>query len=336
MIPFLLQGAQALAQNQSKDENAAKEVSQEVDQSAQNEPFSLEGSFDMLVDKMSGWVDSIVLKLPNFILAVIVFIIFWFLAKYVAKLIDRLLRHSVRQDSVRMVSVKVVKVIVVMIGFFVALGIMDLNQVLTTILGAAGVIGLAVGLALQGILNNSFSGVLLSFLPKIEIGDWVVTNDIEGKITEITLRSITVQKADNNIVVIPNSLIVEAPFENYSHTARKRIIVECGVGYESDLEMVRDVTVEMIADKFPQKDGEEVEFFYQEFGSSSINYVLRFWADASKKRDIHVLRNEAVMAIHKLYNEKDINIPFPIRTLDFDKNKFRAETLTVENRSAGN
>jgi small conductance mechanosensitive channel len=83
---------------------------------------------------------------------------------------------------------------------------------------------------------------------------------------------------------------------------------------------------------FPQKPGEEVEFFYQEFGDSSINYVLRFWVDVTKNRDNLVTQNKAILEIKRLYDANDINIPFPIRTLDFGKNKFRSETLTISNK----
>ena len=66
--------------------------------------------------------------------------------------------------------------------------------------------------------------------------------------------------------------------------------MNCGVGYESDLEMVRDLTTEVIKDNFPQRGNEEVEFLYQGFGDSSINYVVRFWADVTKTRISLLLR----------------------------------------------
>ena len=132
--------------------------------------------------------------------------------------------------------------------------------------------------------------------------------------------------------MIPNSKIIDEPFKNFSQTARSRAFISCGVGYESDLEKVRDVTVDLIKGMFPQNSGEEVEFFYQEFGDSSINFVLRFWVPAVKNRDLLVAQNEAIIAIKKVYDEHDFNIPFPIRTLDFGKNKFRSETISISNK----
>ena len=248
--------------------------------------FDIEKSLESLVDKLSGWLNSLIVNLPNIILAVLVFILFIFTAKWIGKFVNRLLIRKVKQDSIREITIKVLKAIIILTGFFVALGLLNLNKLLTSILAGAGVIGLAVGLALQGPLNNSFSGVILSFLPELQIGDWVETNGYAGTVVEINLRSIKVRQSDNNFVVIPNSKIVNDAFKNYSRTERSRIFVNCGVHYSSDLEMVKKLTTDTIAELFPQNGEEEVEFLYNEFADSSINFTVRFWTDARKNFDI--------------------------------------------------
>lgn len=279
--------------------------------------FDIQESIKGIWDKLGGWLDKLILGLPNFILAIIVFIVFIFIARYVGKLFDRLFRKQIKQDSIRLMAVKVLKAIVILVGFFVALGLLNLDKVLTSVLAGAGVVGLAIGLALQGTLNNTFSGVILSFLPELQIGDWVETNGYAGAVTEINLRNIVVKQSDNNYVVIPNSKIVEEPFKNFSRTPRSRIFVNCGVGYGSDLEMVEKLTLDVIKNAFPQRGNEEVEFMYSGFGDSSINYVVRFWADVTKNRDILVAQHKAIIEIKKAYDANGVNIPFPIRTIDF-------------------
>ncbi|PTX42588.1 small conductance mechanosensitive channel [Christiangramia gaetbulicola] len=279
--------------------------------------FNIQDSLSGITDKLGGWLDSLILGLPNFLLAVIVFVAFTFIAKYVGQLFERVTRNQIKQDSIRLMTVKVIKAIVVLIGFFIALGLLNLDKVLTSVLAGAGVVGLAIGLALQGTLNNTFSGLILSFLPELQIGDWVETNGYAGTVTEINLRNIVIKQSDNNYVVIPNSKIIEEPFKNFTRTARSRVFVNCGVGYESDLEMVRDLTLQVIKDLFPQRGNEEVEFMYNEFGDSSINFTVRFWTDVTKNRDILVAQNEAIIAIKKAYDGKGVNIPFPIRTINF-------------------
>lgn len=284
-----------------------------------------------LLDKVLSWVDSFILNLPNFFLAILVLILFVIFAKYSSKLVDRIFRKSSAQDSIRTVSVKVFKVIIIGLGLFLSLGILNLNTVLTSILGAAGVVGLAVGFALQGTLHNTFAGVIISFIPKLQIGDWIETNDYSGFVVDINLRSIIIQSVDYNLVVIPNSKIVDAPFKNFSRTPRGRIILTCGVGYESDLPKVEDITINAIKGIFDQNPGEGIELYFTEFGDSSINYQLRFWTNVANQGDVYKAQHKAILAIKAAYNKHNINIPFPIRTLDFGKNKFRSETLDIRN-----
>lgn len=290
-----------------------------------------EKAWSDLTTKIYNWADSIVMNLPNFLIAIIVIILFVIFAKYASRLVDKIFRKSTAQDSIRTVSVKVFRVVIISFGIFLALGILNLNSFLTTILGAAGVLGLAVGFALQGTLHNTFSGIIISFIPKLQIGDWIETNDFAGFVVDINLRSVIIQTVDYNLVVIPNSKIVDAPFKNFSRTPRGRIILECGVGYESDLPKVQEITENAIKEIFDQQAGESIQFYYTEFGDSSINYQLRFWADVANQGDVYKSQHNAILAIKAAYNKHNINIPFPIRTLDFGKNKFRSEKIDIRN-----
>ncbi len=282
------------------------------------EGFNLHDSIEGIWEKLGEWMDSLILSLPNFILAVLVFILFVVAAKYIGKLLNKILRFKVKQDSIREITIKIIKVVVIAIGFFVALGLLNLNTILTSVLAGAGVVGLAIGLALQGTLNNTFSGILLSFLPELQIGDWIENNGYAGRVVEINLRSIVIRQADNNYVVIPNSQVIDAPFKNFSRTARSRVMVNCGVAYDSDLEFVKDLTTKTIRKHFPQNMEEEVEFMYNEFGDSSINFTVRFWIPATDNRQLLFARSKAIIEIKKVYDQNGINIPFPIRTLEFN------------------
>lgn len=293
-----------------------------------NQTFDVSDAINGLWDKLDGWLDAIILKLPNFIVAILVMVLFYFIARGLRKLVKKLLLRRVSEESIKQMIGQIVFAITLLIGFFVALGVLELDKVLTSILAGAGVVGLAIGLALQGTLSNTVSGFILSFLPKISLGDWIETSDEKGFVTEINLRNVTIQRPDNNFTVIPNSTFIENPFTNYSISKRSRIIVGCGVGYESDLQMVEDLTVKVIGEAFPQENDEQVEFFFTEFGDSSINFLVRFWADHSNGKEGFMHRHKAVKTIKKHFDEADINIPFPIRTLDFGKNN-----LTVHSKS---
>ncbi|MFH4966668.1 mechanosensitive ion channel [Gaetbulibacter sp. M240] len=287
--------------------------------------FNFESTIGKLWDKLNGWVDAIILKLPNLILAILIMVLFLFIAKGIKKFLYRFLLSRVSQKSIQDMISKIVYVSIILLGFFIALGVLNLNKVLTSILAGAGVVGLAVGLALQGTLSNTFGGVVLSFMPNIRINDFIETSDTSGFVSEISLRNIVLKKPDNNFVIIPNSKFIENRFTNYSLSDRSRITVACGVGYESDLQQVENIVTNIISENFKQNNGEKVEFYFTEFGDSSINFITRFSVNMISSKEELESKHKAIKLIKSEFNKEGINIPFPIRTLDFGKNNLRLD-----------
>lgn len=285
--------------------------------------FSLSDSISNLWDKLDGWMDAVILKVPNFVLAIIVMVAFVFIAKGVRRIAEKVMLKNVDDLSMRHLLSKLIYGIILLVGFFVFLGILQLDKVLTSVLAGAGVMGLAIGFALQGTLSNTASGFMLSFQPKVRIGDYIDSQGKTGFVEEINLISVTVRQPDNDFIIIPNKTFVENPFINYSWTDRSRISVSCGVGYEEDLQKVEDLVVKIISENFEQGENEGVEFFFTEFGDSSINFITRFWISSQSPKPKLAAQHQAIKLIKKHFNETGINIPFPIRTLDFGKNKLQ-------------
>ncbi|TDQ33238.1 mechanosensitive ion channel family protein [Zeaxanthinibacter enoshimensis] len=292
--------------------------------------FKLSDAWNKMLDKLESWIDALVLGLPNFVMAVLVFIIVLILSKYISNVARKLLDRSKLQDSMKHLISRIVAVVIIIFGLFLVLGILNLSKALNTILAGAGVVGLAVGLALQGALSNTYSGIILSYVKYVKFGDWIESNGFAGEVVEIDLRSVTLKQPDNNMVYIPNKLVVENPIKNFSTTSQSRVILHCGVGYDSDLSFVRDLVKKTISDKFDGVDRDDVIFLYNEFGDSSINFETRFWIDSTKALDIHKARTEAMIAIKSAFDKEGIEIPFPIRTLDFPE----SVTISKQDKSS--
>ena len=192
--------------------------------------FSMEDALSKLWVKLDGWLDGFVLKLPNIVMAILIMTAFYFMARGLARFFKNVLLKRISQVSIREIISKMVFIVVLLIGFFISAGILGLDRLLTGVLAGAGVIGLAIGLALQGTLSDTFSGVVLSFLPHIRINDYIESDSIEGFVSEINLRNIMIHKTDGNYVIIPNSKFMEKPFTNYSLSPRSRVSVSCGGG----------------------------------------------------------------------------------------------------------
>ena len=121
------------------------------------------------------------------------------------------------------------------------------------------------------------------------------------------------------MVIIPNKNVMENPFKNYSLTSKMRVVIECGVAYDSDLEEVKKITTQVISKSFNQEAiNEKLEFYYTEFGSSSINFISRFWIYGKSGVDKLKAKSEIIIQLKKAFDEKGITIPFPIRTLHLD------------------
>lgn len=296
----------------------------------------LSEAYNLLIDKLESWFNAIVSNIPNLILAIIVLIAAYFIAKYVNKYVTKLVSRKIQQNSITNMIGSLSSVVVVLAGLFLALGILNLSKTLTSLLAGAGVAGLAIGLALQGTLSNTFAGIVLSFRKKIQIGHWVETNGYSGEVIDINLKDFTIKEADNNMVIIPNKMILDNPMKNYTLTTKMRVFLECGVGYESDLEHVEQLTKQTICDTFDQiKSPDDVEFYYTEYGGSSINYLCRFWIDAENALEKMRSKSKAIIEIKKAYDKENINIPFPIRTLQFD-NKLSFDTPKETENSFSN
>ncbi|PTX62671.1 small conductance mechanosensitive channel [Kordia periserrulae] len=275
----------------------------------------LQSSWSKLLEKLSSWVDSVVLNLPNLLIALLIFVFATWVSRNIQSLTNRYLKKVIKQPSIRGLVSNVFAILIVVLGIILALSVLNLDGTLKSLLAGAGVAGLAVSLALQGTLSNTFSGLFIAIKDEMNIGDWVETNGYAGRVVEIDLRNTKIKEADNNIVVVPNRMIMEKPFKNYGLTKRIRTTITCGVGYESDLRKVKKVSIEAIENLYPPNRGENIEFYYTDFGNSSIDFLLRFWVDAQENLTALEVKSEAVMTIKETFDKHGINIPFPIRTV---------------------
>jgi len=296
----------------------------------------LTSTTDMITDKLISWWELFITNLPNLAIALLVLVVAYFISKYAYKGTMKLTRSRIPQTSVAKLIARGVSIVVVLTGLFLALGALNLGKTLNTLISAAGISGLVIGLALQGTLSNTFAGIVLSFRKNVSLGNWIESNGFAGEVMDINLNYFVLKEADNNHVIIPNKTIIENPIKNYSLTTRMRIMIECGVGYESDLDRVEQLVKETICNSFEQiNDPSEVEFFYREFGGSSINFLCRYWVDSESGIEKLQAKSKGMIEIKKAFDRENINIPFPIRTLQFD-NKLSLANLPSEETISAN
>ncbi|MFQ3575728.1 MAG: mechanosensitive ion channel family protein [Cytophagales bacterium] len=203
------------------------------------------------------------------------------------------------------------------IGIMIILEANGIN--ITPILTALGVGGLAVALAMQDTLANLFAGLFIAMNNKLKQGDFIrLDTGEEGFIEDIGWRTTLLKEITNTRIVVPNTKLATLKVKNFTVEENElTMILSLGVSYNSDLEFVEKVTLEVVNQAMQELEGCSTTnpplIRYNAFADFSINFNIIF--RVTEYRFQFAIRHELVKRIHKKYKEMGIEIPFPIRTI---------------------
>jgi small-conductance mechanosensitive channel len=243
---------------------------------------------------------------------------------YLARLVGRLVTRKMSDLNGLLPTAtllqNVAKAMVYIVGLLVLLQTQGIS--VAPMLTALGVGGLAVALALQGTLSNLFSGIQIIAAQKIRLGHFIrLEEGLEGYVTDINWRSTTILALGNKTIILPNAKLADSTIINtWEPDPEIGVAIPVGVGYESDLEFVEQVTLEVAKALQNSHPGAAPNFEpvvrYNEFGDSSVNFkvILR----AKEFTEQFLMQHDFIKALHARYKKEGINIPFPIRTIQFD------------------
>lgn len=207
---------------------------------------------------------------------------------------------------------------VLQLSVFTAVGLAALsiwNVNLSGLLVGAGFLGIVVGMAARQTLGSLFAGFVLMFSRPFEIGDWVRIREQEGTVTDITIINTRIQSLDGETIVIPNDNVSNSTVINYTDHDRLRLRVEVGVDYGTDLDRARELAREAIADLDRVRPSPRPQVVPTTFGDSAVILEARFWIDQPNAFRRAQVTAEVVEAIKATYDEAEIAIPFPQRTI---------------------
>ena len=228
-----------------------------------------------------------------------------------------------------------VRVIVIGLGVLVLLDSFGIS--ITPIIASLGIGSLAVALALQPTLENLFAGIQIVIDRPFQVGQFVkLESGEEGYIHKVGWRSTWIRMLANNIVIMPNKVLVNSRITNYYYPETElAVLVQVGVHYESDLEQVEKVTIEVARETMQDVTGGIPEFDpfirYHTFDDFSINFsvILR----GREFVDNYLIKHEFIKRLHKRYAKEKIIIPYPIRAVNLQQEQtFGDNVLSVQNR----
>ncbi|SFT72333.1 Mechanosensitive ion channel [Pseudoalteromonas sp. DSM 26666] len=271
----------------------------------------------LIEEKLGGWFDVVISHIPNFIVAVIIAILFSFIARLAGKGMKNVLRRSLDSTQIADLMASIFKVIVLSVGVFIALDFMGLKSTVTSLLAGAGIVGLAIGFAFQDMTENLIAGIAMGIRKPFKAGDVIETDNVFGSVHSINLRNTLIESFYGQLILVPNKILFRNVLRNYSTLGVRRIEVPVGISYADDIEKASEV----IVDKINQFDfvirKNETAVYAEGFGDSSINLLVWFWIKYPGEPDFMTVRHKGVVAVKQALDAADISIPFPIRTLDF-------------------
>ncbi|MFI7343708.1 mechanosensitive ion channel family protein [Streptomyces sp. NPDC050085] len=215
------------------------------------------------------------------------------------------------------IFVNITRVIVLAMGFLVVLQTLGIS--IAPLLTALGVGGLAVALALQDTLANLFAGVHILASKTVQPGDYIrLSSGEEGYVVDINWRNTVVRQLSNNLVIIPNTQLSGTNMTNFSRPEQEMTLtVPAGVGYDSDLEHVERVTVDVVTEVMKDVEGavpdHEPLVRFHTFGDSRIGFNVIL--GVGEFSDQYRIKHEFIKRLHQRFRAEGIRIPSPARTV---------------------
>lgn len=229
--------------------------------------------------------------------------------------IARLFRRSQTDSAhVEILVARLVQVIIIMIALIYALGALGVR--ITPLLGALGIGGIALALAVQPALLNLFSGLLIHVHRPLKIGEEVMSGDIRGTVVDVTSRAVIIESYSGETAYIPNSIVVDREVVNYVRAGQRRTTLTVRVALGTDVAKARQVIEEAAMSADGVLELPAVRVFATEFTDSSVNFELDVWHDPSELA-LRRTRDHVIEAVSEALAAADITIPFQQRTLWF-------------------
>lgn len=292
--------------------DAAREVSQAAER-------SVDGMQSMLDYKLVS-ISGITITPGTLIAATAALVVAWFVSLLVRRAIKRYgaRRGDVSESSLYTVS-RIVHYLLLIIGVFVAMSLLDIPVSKFAVL--VGALGVGLGFGLKEIFSNFISGLVLLFDKSLKVGDFVeLESGVNGEVHDIHIRATTIVTNDNIDILVPNSEFVSGRVVNWTHReVSRRLHVPFGVAYGTDKDTVKRAALEAACEvpfTLSQDGPRKPQVWLTEFGDSSLNYELVVWltADATKRPGSVVAAYN--WALHTALAKYRIEIPFPQRDLN--------------------
>lgn len=267
--------------------------------------------------KIQEMTNNLIALLPNLILAVIVFALFWVGARIFKSFVKRLTRNYRQARNLGLVLGRLSQGVVILIGLFVSLSIVIPSFKASDLIQLLGISGVAIGFAFRDILQNFLAGILILLTEPFEINDQIVFKNFEGTVEEIQTRATTIRTYDGRRVVIPNSELFTNSVTVNTTWENRRVQYDVGIGYGDDIEQVKQLIKEALANLEGVLQDPAPDVLVVELAGSTVNIRVRWWINPPRRAEALDTRDKVLTAIKNKLTANGIDLPFPTQQILF-------------------
>ena len=261
-----------------------------------------------------GSGSMITMWLMNVVIAIAIVFIGRMVVKAVVNLVEKLMKRA-DMDSILVNFISsIVNAVLLLFVFIAALDQVGVDT--TSLIALLGAAGLAVGLALQGSLQNFAAGVMMIVFRPFKLGDFIEAGGVVGVVEEISIFSTVMKTGDNREIIVPNGQIYSGAITNYSARDTRRIDMVFGIGYDDDMLEAKQIMETILTEHELVLEDPAPAVAVAELADSSVNFNVRPWVNSG---DYWGVRSELIEKIKLTFDEKGISIPYPQMDVHTDK-----------------
>lgn len=233
--------------------------------------------------------------LPNLAIAILVMFVAWTISKYAVRIAHRITGHTALRPDLKSLVETLVRLGIWVFGLLIAAAIAIPGFTPAGLVAGLGVGALAIGFAFQDIFENFLAGVLIMLREKMQLGDSIQAEGIEGTVEKITLRETHIRQFTGELTILPNSRIFKNPVKILTDQSERRFQITVSTPYDCDPKCVAAVIKTAVESVSSISRARGVDVFAREFNASSIDFLVRWWVDARKHNSLAV-QQEVVLA----------------------------------------
>lgn len=262
-----------------------------------------------IINKLTQLGEKGLTSLPLLLLALFVFWLFWLMGRWVSNK-QTLYRHITVNLFIADLLGKLTHLIFIIIGTVLALSLLEATALLGTILGAAGIFGLAIGFAVRDTVENFIASLLLSIRNPFEVNDVVLIDSYQGHVVRLTSRATILLSFDGNHIRIPNATVYKAIITNFSRQPERRFEFDLGVATDQNLSQAQGLALETLKTISGILSEPKSQALIYQLGNSNVVMRIYGWVNQNTHSFLKV-RSEAIKVVKEAFDAANIGLPDP-------------------------